>query len=134
MCYHSRLTVVAGSVPCSATKTPKTNRSRLVFFRPFSPVLARIHSHSSTEWLQTLVKIQRTWVVSIKRTSNVGEVGWAVSTVRAHLAKPGLPSYEHKAKRSSQLVPFETYQRERQAAVTHPTEATSVQPRAGSIL
>ena len=35
MCYYSHLKAGAGSVPCSATKIPKTNRYRLVFFRPF---------------------------------------------------------------------------------------------------
>ena len=42
-----RWRVSAGSVPCSATIYPKTNRYRLVFFRPFPPVLARVRGLAS---------------------------------------------------------------------------------------
>jgi len=34
----------AGSIPAASTIIQKTNRSRLVFFRPFPPVLARFRA------------------------------------------------------------------------------------------
>lgn len=60
------------------------------------------------------IEILRKQGMSLRRIA--AEVGCAVNTVRAHLASPGLPSYERKAKRPSKLSAFETYLRERQAA------------------
>lgn len=42
-CYPVGITD-AGSTPCSTTTFQETNRSRLVFFCPFSPVLARVRA------------------------------------------------------------------------------------------
>jgi transposase len=60
------------------------------------------------------IEILRKQGMSLRRIAV--EVGCAVNTVRAHLAKPGLPSYERKARRPGKLAPYETYLRERQAA------------------
>lgn len=60
------------------------------------------------------IEILRKQGMSLRRIAT--EVGCAVNTVRAHLASPGLPSYERKVKRPSKLAPYETYLRERQAA------------------
>jgi len=44
------------------------------------------------------------------------EVGCAVNTVRAHLARESMPKYERKIKRKIKLAAFEGYLRDRQAA------------------
>lgn len=44
------------------------------------------------------------------------EVGCAVNTVRAHLAREEAPKYQRKIKRKTKLAAFEAYLRERQAA------------------
>lgn len=46
------------------------------------------------------------------------EVGCAVNTVRAHLARGEAPKYERKAKRQTKLGPHEEYLRARQAAAS----------------
>jgi transposase len=46
------------------------------------------------------------------------EVGCAVNTVRAHLARAEAPKYERKAKRRTKLGPHEEYLRARQAAAS----------------
>lgn len=60
------------------------------------------------------IEILRKQGLSLRRIAL--EVGCAVNTVRAHLAAPGLPRYERKAKRPTKLAAYETYLRERQAA------------------
>ena len=55
MRYYLVESADAGSVPGSTTIYPKTNRYRLVFFRPFPPVLARVRGLASrAPPLQTL--------------------------------------------------------------------------------
>jgi transposase len=60
------------------------------------------------------IKVLRKQGLSLRQIAS--EVGCAVNTLRAHLAAPEMPRYEHKAKRPSKLAPYETYLRERQAA------------------
>lgn len=46
------------------------------------------------------------------------EVGCAVNTVRAYLARGEAPKYERMARRQTKLGPHEEYLRERQAAAS----------------
>ncbi len=46
------------------------------------------------------------------------EVGCAVNTVRAHLARGEAPKYERKVKRQTKLGPHEEYLRARQEAAS----------------